>query len=234
MNAKTKFIFFSSLVLLVIQCSFKSVHAQDKSAAIAPSGLKGQVGLTSNYIDRGITQSANGVSMNTSLYYRFGDLGKLGLGAASVKYRNESATVETRLFGEFKFIFTPNSDLLIRNDLLRYFSEDRRNKVSFTLDQNFFSYHILFSREDNFEGTSNKRNWFAFQKEWNLWADFPIDSHLGYSMVEGYDSYFDLMAAIQYKITDFKVALGISYVSSSTQFNGAADPSGFFKLNAEF
>lgn len=231
MSDKLKFILGASLVLIVLQCTSKKVFAQSTSNI---SKMYGEIGLTTNYVDRGITQSNKGPSLNAGLGYHFGGQGKIGLEAASVNYPNESANVEMRVFGEYKFVFSQNADLRLRDDLVRYFSEDTRSKMLVSLDQNIMGYHILVSREDNFEGTKKPRNWFALHKDWPFGTSYQLTGTVGYSMVENYDAFFDALAGVNYLVSNMTFGLSTTYVSSSSQFQGMADQFFIFSFNAHF
>lgn len=194
----------------------------------------GEVALHSNYVDKGLTQSDKGISVVTNLGYLLGPQGKIGINAASVKYQNESANVKLGVFGEYKFIFTPNADLRVRNDLVRYFSEGVRNKVEVLVDQNLFTYHVILFREDNFEGTKTPRNWFAFHKDWNYSTNIQFDTTFGYSMVENYNNYFDTRIGATYLSGKASFSVFNTYVSSSSQFAGRADIAYFLVVSVKF
>lgn len=229
-NSKTKFVLCASLVLVALQCTVKKAVAQQ-----SPSRLYGNVGLTTNYVDRGLTQSKKGPSINAGFGYWFGSTGRIGFEGASVGYTDENASVEMRLLTDYKFNFTPATDLKIRLDWVRYFSDSNRNKLIATLDQNIWGYHILASREDNFEGTKNPRNWFALHKDWAFTPSIQFNTTVGYSMPEGYNSYFDTRLAATYLMgSSFNVALVNTYVSSASQFGGRADTAFFLVLEARF
>jgi uncharacterized protein (TIGR02001 family) len=208
------------------------IWAQQNTAATSRS--YGEVSLSTNYIDKGITQSNKTISVGAGYGYQFGNTGRIGVAAASVNYVGESANVELSPFGEFKFVFTPNADLRIRNDLVRYFAEGVRNKVKVLLDQNFFDYHVMLFREDNFEGTKNPRNWFAFHKDWVYSPSVQFPTTVGYSMVEDFNNYFDTRVGVTYLTGNLTVSFVNTYVSSSSQFGGRADTSYALIIAAKF
>lgn len=224
----TKFFF---AMVLVSQLVSQTTFAQAKAGSME---MFGEVGLHSNYVDKGLTQSDKTISVITNLGYQLGPQGRIGLNAASVKYQNESANVKLGIFGEYKFIFTPNADLRIRNDLVRYFSEGVRNKVEVLIDQNFFSYHVMLFREDNFEGTKRPRNWFAFHKDWDYSPNIQFNTTVGYSMVEDFNNYIDTRVGATYISGKASFSLVNTYVSSSSQFSGRADTAYFVVINVKF
>jgi uncharacterized protein (TIGR02001 family) len=198
------------------------------------SKLYGEVSLMSNYVDKGLTQSDAGISVGAGAGYAFGTQGRIGLHAASVNYPGEDANVEVAGFGEFKFVFTPNSDLRLRNDWIRFTPENQRDRVAVLLDQNIFTYHVLLFREDNFEGTKKPRNWFAFNKDWNYSTSIQLNATVGYSMVDGYDNYFDTRVGASYLTGPVTISLVNTYVSEPDQFGNRADMAFFLVVAAKF
>lgn len=209
-----------------------SAIAQQKPAESAR--MYGEVGLSSNYVEKGLTQSNKTISVAAATGYQFAGQSRIGLNANSVHYEGENANVELDPFVEFKFTFTPNADLRMRNDMVRYFAEGVRNKVMLLLDQNFFTYHVLLFREDNFEGTKKPRNWFAFNKDWIYTPSIQFNTTAGYTMVENFDNYFDTRVGVTYLTSNITISFVNTYVSNASQFGGRADTAYFLILNAKF
>jgi len=231
MSDKKKFLVSAALVFLGIECSFKDAFAQ---GAPAMSKMYGIVEISSNRVDLGFTQSEGEASLQANLGYGFGGQGRLGIEAASISFPEEDANVELRFLGEYSFVFGPNSDLRLRNDIVRYFSEDWRNKTVILADQNFYTYHVLICREDNFEGSKKYRNWFALRKDWTLSGALTLETALGYSIVDGFESFYDTLIGLRYPISTTIISLNSTFVSNSAQFNGQADPFVSFKVQAFF
>jgi len=185
----------------------------------------GDISVMSNKVEKGITQSNKNPSVEAGFGYLFGTQGKIGFDAGSVSFPDENANVALAIFGEYKFIFSPTSDLKVRNDLIRYYSEGLRNNTIISLDQNFSGYHILLSRDDNFEGTKTHRSWYAFHKDWPWTATYLINTTIGYSTLEldDYANYFDTLVGITYQTGNLAIALNNTWTSKASQFNGEAD-----------
>jgi uncharacterized protein (TIGR02001 family) len=216
--------------VLLLMSVANSALAQSSSGI---SEMMGEINIMSNYVDKGITQSNKSACVLTNIRYEIGQ-GKIGVQAANVQYENEETNLKAGIFGEYKFVFTANTDLRIRNDLVRYFSDSNRSKIQVLLDQNLFSYHVLLMREDNFEGTKKTRNWYGFGKDWLLSGSFILNTTVGYSMVDSFDNFFDVYLGVTYKGQKISPTLATTYVSNSSQFNGAADLATFLVLNIQF
>ncbi len=233
---RKKFISLVRVISAALLISLPKAHAQS-TAATGGVGSYGDVQFTSNYVDRGISQSYAGSSFGGRFGYWFGQFGRLGLDVASVAYMDENAEFEAHIFGEYTFVFTPNTDLRIRNDWVQYFVEGKRNKSSLTLDQNFFGYHVIFSREDNFEGTRSGRDWFAFGKDWIYSPSLYFTTTIGYSMIKSstYNNYFNALGSVTYTLNStLTLMASASYATNSEQFGGLADPAAFATLRAKF
>lgn len=198
------------------------------------SKMYGEIGLVSNYVDKGLTQSNKNQSVTAGLGYWFGGQGRIGLEVSNVKYLTDETNMEFRLLGEYKFVFTQNSDLKIRNDFYRNSPSSLRDKTLVTLDQNFFTYHVLYSYEDNFEGTKQTRSWFAFGHDFPFASTYLLNATVGYSMVSGFTSYFDTRIGISYATSNVSFGLFNTYVSSADQFSEAAETAFLLAFLAKF
>lgn len=216
-----------SLLFLILFAFFQHAEAQS-------SKFVGDIKISSNDVYRGITQSNKGMAVGAGFGYMFGPQGKIALDSGSVTFPNEGANVRLGLYGEYKFIFSPTADLKIRNDLVRYFSEDKRNKTIISLDQNLSNWHFLISREDNFEGTKSARNWFGLHRDIPM-GSLILDATAGYSQLASpYENFFDTRVGLTYPTTNLSLSLFNTWVSNSSQFNGQADLAFFVVLAVNF
>lgn len=181
------------------------------------SDLTGDFKIASNYVDYGLTQSTG----NSSILANFGFIsggGKLAFEVATVKFKDEEIDLKYGAFGQYRFVFTPNADITIRSEVNRYSPDQTRSKIRTSLDQNFFTYHIYLMHEDNFEGHKKIRNWFGFGKTWDLFQSTRAEVRLGYSMVDGFDPFYDVMAGMTYFTTKLNATLAVTGISNSAQF----------------
>ena len=220
-------------IFVLILSSFAFAQGQ----ASNPGGMSkmyGEIALTNNYVDKGITQSDKAASVYAGAGYWFGNSGRIAFAANSVKYQSEEANVEARLLGEFKFNFSALTNLKIRNDFVRYFPADKRNRIEMSLDLDVGGYHIIILRDDNFEGTKNPRTWYAFHKNWLMGTSTSVDTTGGYSIIPGYSSFFDTRLGLNYLSGNMTYSVANTYVSAASQFNGRADMMFFAIVAAKF
>jgi hypothetical protein len=198
------------------------------------SRMYGEIAITNNYIDKGITQSDKGASIYAGAGYWFGGNGRIAFQANSVKFPSEDANVETRFLAEFKFNFTQLTNLRLRNDFVRYFPVASRDSIEMSLDLDVGGMHFIVLRDDNFENTKLARTWYAFSKNWPLNVNWSADTAVGYSIIPGYSSFFDTRLAANYLKGNMTYSLGGTWVSSASQFNGQADLMAFLNIAAKF
>lgn len=230
------------LIFLFSMISVLSVHPENAWAQSSSTGkgdapqLFGEVTLTTNYVDKGITQTEKDPAIQTGLGYGFGKTAKLGFWASNVRYPDESAHLNLKFFGAYKFIFNSNWDLSFRYDLSKYYKSASRNGSIVSLDFNIYTYHVMVEKNDNWEGTLSESTWYGLGKDFNISGNWVLETKLGNSMVtaSGYSSYFDVRTGIDYKLSDFVAAVVATYASNSSQFNGRADFFYFFEIKAKF
>ena len=198
------------------------------------SRMYGEIALTNNYVDRGLTQSDKAASIYAGAGYWFGNNGRIAFGANSVNYPSEEANVEARLLGEFKFNFTSLTNLKIRNDFVRYFPADKRNRIEMSLDLDISGNHFIVLRDDNFDGTRLARTWYAFHKNWLMGTSTSVDTTVGYSTIPTYSSFFDTRLGLNYVSGNMTYSVANTYVSAASQFNGLAEMMFFAIIAAKF
>lgn len=233
-NPRFAFI-ISALFVFALLHFFSSIAHAQTAAAQEISKMYGEITLMSNYVEKGLTQSDKNPSLGAELGYGFGGQGRMGVVAYSVKYPLEDVSVSMRIYGEYKFIFTPTAALKVRNDLVRYFAGDSRNNILIKLDQSFGEYHILYEYEDNFEGTNTNRNWFGFRKDWPFATIYQFNVTAGYSMVElPLNNFFDTKIGVSYTTPTFSAGIFNTYTSQAAQFGGQGDMFFLLEVVAKF
>jgi hypothetical protein len=198
------------------------------------SRMYGEIALTNNYVDRGLTQSDKAASVYAGAGYWFGNNGRIAFGANSVNYAAEDANVEIRLLGEFKFNFSALTSLKIRNDFVRYFPADKRNRIEMSLDLDVGGNHLIVLRDDNFDGTGRVRTWYAFHRNWVMGTSTSVDTTAGYSTIPTYSSFFDTRLGLNYVSSNMTYTVAKTYVSAASQFNGRAEMMFFAIIAAKF
>lgn len=233
MSPRLRFILAGSVLLVVLKfCVRVSAQTGDQ----LPAGtLFGEVTLTSNAIERGITQSDKSFALQTGLGYKWTQF-RAGLWGSNVKYPDSDDTLNLRVFMDYRFVFTSNADMTARYDFNRYFSAGDRNGAIVGVDLRFFQSHVLYEQFDNWEGTGKTATRWGYMTDWKIPWDLVLGVNAGYNMLKasGLTNYFDVRTKLTYRWADLDLSLGHSYASNSGQFEGRGDMFFFFSAAAKF
>lgn len=233
MSPRLRFILAGSVILVVVKfCS--PLRAQEKDDNLQPGKLFGEAGLTTNWIENGVSQTDKGYALQAGLGYRW-TLFKVGMWGSNIKLPNTNDNLNLRIYMSYRFIFTKNSDLLVRYDFNRYYGGGDYNGSITGLDLNVFDYHILYDKNSNWEGAGEATR-YGFAKDWKIPYNLMLNLNAGYNMVnvDNYSNYFDIKTLVSYHYADITYALGNSYNSGSSQFDGRGNLSFFLQMNAQF
>lgn len=233
MSPKLRFILAGSVFLVILKfCT--SAHAQEVGDQLQPGKLYGEAGLTTNWLEHGVSQSDKGYALQAGLGYRWSQF-KLGMWGSGVKLPYSDDNLNLRIYMTYKFYFTKNADMLIRYDFNRYFGAGKANGTITSLDLNIFQYHILYEKNSNWEADDNLTR-YGFMKDWGLPYNLTLTVNAGYNSIssDNYSSYFDIKTLVNYKYADILYSLGNSFNSNSGQFNGRGDLAFFLQLMALF
>ena len=208
--------------------------AQAQTDAGAPVRLYGDVQLTTDSIEHGLTQTDHSFALQTGIGYRWPQF-RLGLWGSNVKFSDSADNLNLRLFLITKLIFTPNADLNIHYDFNRYFKAGYRDGSIVSLDLRLYEYHVLYESNDNWEGIGDKGARYGFMKEWQIPYSLILNLNAGYNMIGSkYDNFFDVKSQISYKTSDITYSFGNSFNSNSGQFKGRGDLAFFLSAAAQF
>jgi uncharacterized protein (TIGR02001 family) len=234
-NQKTKFIFAGSVFLVVFNVMCERSMAQTKGTENKTSpSLATAVSFTTNYIEKGLTQTAQEPAVQAKLGLNYPS-GFLGIWGSNAKFENEDIHFNYRILGHLRFDITTGVDITAGYKHSAYMSDRTRNGNIWSLDFNLYSWHCYLESEDNFEALRKTRQWFAFGKEWPLGGLF-FSGVVGYSLInaEGYTNYFDTQLAFSYRWTHSSVTLGSTATSTADQFGQRSKNMFFVKLEAQF
>jgi len=227
-----------TLSLLVSLFIGSQVSAQPAGSSSGSGGATSyaKINLSTNNVEKGLTQTQGDPAFQTELGNKFGEQGLLALKASNVAYENFASHLLVRGIGSYKFIFSANADLRVKLEYNKYFKAAGRDGYNFGIDLGLFGYRFLIEAENNFEGTKTERTWFGFQREfslpWSLWLDFTA----GYSQLkaDGLNAYFDTRSAVTYKGLPMNLALVNTFNSQKSQFGKQGDIAFFLEASVSF
>ena len=236
MSPRIRFWIIGTILLIILKLFASKAGAQTaKVDDQLPAGkLYGEVGLLTNSIEHGYTQTDKSWAMQAGLGYRWSQF-RMGIWGSSVHFPDSSDDLNLRLNMAYKFIFTTNADLTARYDFNRYYPAGSRNGGIIGLDLNMFKYHVLYEKNDNWENVGEATRW-GFARDWQIPWNLLLNLNAGYDMltVDGYSNYFDIKTTVSARYADVTYFLGNSYNSNPGQANGRGDLAFFLGLNAQF
>lgn len=236
--------FMIPAVIFLVILNFFCHRAGAADAAASSSGNKdgfqpgklfANVLIATNSVEQGITQTESSPAVQTMLGYKWEQF-RAGIWGSNVRFTGIDDSINLRLFGAYRFVFTSNADLTIRADLNRYFSAGSRDGMLVSVDLNLFNYHVLYDKIDNWEATLSEGTRYGFFKEFTLPLEILLGTGAGYNMVsaEGYSNFFDLRLSLGYNLAGLRYELIGTYNSGTSQFGSRAGPFLFVNFSASF
>jgi uncharacterized protein (TIGR02001 family) len=235
MTPRVRFLLAGTVILIVLKLFVFRAQAQTVNEAPGPAKIYGEVALKTDSIEHGLTQTEKSFALQTGVGYRWPTF-KLGLWGSNVKYEGGDESLNLRLYLAPRIVFTGNVDMTIRYDFNQYYKSGDRNGGIVSVDLRIYDYHILYEQNDNWEGTEEAGGRYGFAKTWNTPWGFLLNLNAGYNtlQVDGLSNYFDVKTEIGAKWADITYALGNSYNSNSSQFNGRGDIAFYLSASAQF
>lgn len=221
MSARLKFLIPAIICLVILQfmCGRRAsaqANPPKTKAGSEVAKLFGNAALTTNYVEKGVSQTDNGPAVQAGFGYQWTQ-GRVGLWGSSVRFQNENTSMNIQPYVGYTFLFTEASNLTMRYAYSKYLNSGRRDTTLLSADWLFMEYNILFERDENFEGHHSARLWFAGHKKYDLPYDLKLGATAGYSMtkISGIGSFFDIRGDILYSYKDLLYTLGAAYCTKA-------------------
>ena len=170
------------------------------SQSSAPSFLMtGGAVLSTNFIERGLTQTEGDPNLQGEFWFNFGPQFRLGLWGSNVRYEEASTThFWLKMNADVKVDFSGTSNMIIKYSNNKFFKSNNRDGNTLGVHFNFDNYRILYETESNWEGSEDSATYFAVGNRRPIFGDYVWNNQLGYTMpkVSGVTSYFDIRSGI--------------------------------------
>jgi len=207
-----------------------------QSQAPATSKLYGEIALTTDSIEHGISTSENSVALQPEIGYQWAQA-RLGLFGSNVQYPSNTESLNLRPTAWYRILINANIDLKAEYQLDTYFKSANRNGNILIGDLNLFTHHIIVEQDSNWYATGTPAYWLAYVKSWKTFWDLDYELTAGYMLVNAsaYNSYLDVVTGFAYKINEVWTELLLNYNSNASQFtDGIATPALFLRLSVKF
>jgi uncharacterized protein (TIGR02001 family) len=221
-----------SFLLLPFHLAVAQTPSASKSEA---AKIYGEATFLSNLVKFGLSESRKDPSFQGGFGYKFGP-SRIGLWGSTVSFENSDESLNLRLIAEYKMEFTPNFWALPKLSLNRFYKSGDKNGLLLNVDFSMYGYMVKYERNDNWYGTKTSSQHYGFQKIWPSSWSINFLTYGGYNMLsaEGYTNYFDLRVGASINLSGLNYELVFNYANNSDQFEGSADPSVTFGLQAQF
>ncbi len=197
---------------------------------------EGTTSILSHYVLHGLSQTNKDPSLQTSISIPVGPQFRIGLWGSNVSFEGFDNHILIKIPLELKLDFNKDVNLTIGYAANQFYKSHLRDGNTTSLKLEVFNYNILYEIESNWEGTSTKSRYFAFNKTFKIGGDFNWENQLGYTVigVETLQNYFDIMTSISGKANKLIYKFALTATSNPGQFNGAGDLFGIFSLGFAF
>ena len=182
--------------------------------------LAGGATLTSNFVEKGLTQTKSDPGMQADFWFNFGSQFRMGLWGSNVSYDSASSThFWLKLNADVKVDFSPQTNMVIKYSENKYFRANRRDGNTVGLHFDFSGYKILYEMDSNWQGTRAKSTYAGMGKD-SLAGDWIWTNQGGYTMpvADGVKGFFDVRTSLGKKMKDIFCSGGLSYSTAAGSF----------------
>ncbi|MGZ3746180.1 MAG: TorF family putative porin [Pseudobdellovibrionaceae bacterium] len=199
-KATSKLILNLSILLTSIFFSVESSAQTEEKSDIPSFKMNGDLGLLSNFVKHGLTQTNKDPSLQGDFNFNFGPQFKMGLWGSNVNYLSTEHFL-LRLNAELKVQISSTTDFKLGIFNNHYFKTNSRDGNTTYLLVTTHDYRIRYESETNWEGTQSSSTYFSFGKLTELSQAWNWDNEVGYTMVgvSTMSNYFDLRTSFVYK-----------------------------------
>ncbi|MBX2994459.1 MAG: TorF family putative porin [Bdellovibrionaceae bacterium] len=233
MNPRLRFLLAGAIILIGLKFCIRA-NAQETSDSLQPGKIFGEAGLTTNWVERGVTQTDKGYALQAGVGYRWTQF-KMGLWGSNVKLPGTDDNLNLRLYLAYKFVLTTNADLTARYTFNRYYQGGSNNGALTGIDLRIYEYHFLYEVNSNWEGLDPSTR-VALTRDWQIPYNLTLSVDGGYNMVkaDGFSNYFDVKTLVNYEWAGVTYAVGNTFNSNSGQFDGRGGLYFFLQATAKF
>lgn len=214
--------FFLIVSVLIFGNGHFSMAQTPATSSTQPSyRLGGSATLSSNYVEKGLTQTKGDPGLQTDFWFNFGPQFRMGLWGANVRY-DSASTTHFWLKGnaDIKVDFSQNAKMNIIYSENKFYKANNRNGNTVGLHFDFWGWKIIYDMDSNWEGTGEKSTYAGVGKDTIIWGDWIWANQGGYTMPEadGVTSYFDVRSGLGTKAKDIVLMASASMTTATGDF----------------
>lgn len=225
----------AALACNVVFCLHAQAQTPENAKTEVPTfKMSGEVGLLTNYVDHGLTQTNKDPSLQGAFSFNFGPQFKLGVWGSNVNFDSTEHFL-LKLNAELKVVISATTDVRVGYFNNSYFKTETRDGGTTYFLITSHGYRIRYESNSNWNGTEEVSSYYSFGKVFDLTPNWKWDNEAGYTMINDVDdmeNYFDLRTSFLYKgSSNIIYQITATGTSAPSQFtNGQGDV--FFLVGA--
>lgn len=219
---------------------FSSVaFSQDQNASQTKPTFRmsGKANLTSNFVEKGLTQTDADPGLQADFWFNFGSQFRMGLWAANVSYENNSGThFWLKLNADIKIDFSNTSNLIIKYSDNHYFKSNNRDGNTIGIHLDFSGYKILYEIDNNWQGTEDGATYAGIGKDFPIWTNWIWSNQFGYTIpeAEGVKAFFDIRSGLGKKLKDIFAMGTLTFSDAKGSFKKQGELAAFVSVSVEY
>ena len=220
-----------------------SIHAfAQSSGSSTPSTqptfrVNGSAQLTSNYIEKGLTQTDGDPGLQADFWFNLGSQFRVGVWGANVSYDSASSShFWLKMNADVRVDFSQTSNLIIKYSNSQYFRPNNRDGDTMGVHLDFSGYKVIYEIDNNWQGTQSRTTYAGLGKDFPIWNTWVWANQGGYTIPEadGVQSFFDYKIGLGKKFQDIFAIASVSYSNASGAFKDQGELAGFLSVSVKF
>ena len=227
------------LIFAILFLYLSTAFSQDSSGSQSKPTFRmnGKANLTSNYVEKGLPQTAGDPGLQADFWFNFGSQFRMGLWAANVNYENNAGThFWLKLNADIRVDFTNTSNLIIKYSDNHYFKSNNRDGNTIGVHLDFSGYKVLYEIDNNWQGTRAAATYAGLGKDFPIWTNWIWANQFGYTIPEadGVKAFFDIRSGLGKKLKDIFTMATLTYTNATGSFKEQGELAAFVNVSVEY
>ena len=225
------------LLFLFSIYGFAQTSGSSTSSTKPTFRMNGSAQLTSNYIEKGLTQTDGDPGLQADFWFNLGSQFRVGVWGANVSYDSASSShFWLKMNADVRVDFSQTSNLIIKYSNNQFFRSNNRDGNTIGIHLDFSSYKVLYEIDSNWQGTQEGATYAGLGKDFPIWNTWVWANQGGYTIPEadGVQSFFHYETGLGKKFQDIFAIVSISYSNASGAFKDQGELAGFLSVNVDY
>lgn len=229
--------------IILLSIFLFSIHGFAQSSGSSTSStqptfrMNGSAQLTSNYIEKGLTQTDADPGLQADFWFNLGSQFRVGVWGANVSYDSASSThFWLKMNADVRVDFSQTSNLIIKYSNNQFFRSNNRDGNTIGVHLDFSGYKVLYEIDNNWQGTQEGATYAGLGKDFPIWNTWVWANQGGYTIPEadGVQSFFDYRTGLGKKFRDIFAIVSVSYSNASGAFKDQGELAGFLSVSVKY